>query len=298
MLLVSLWIMSCGHNATPTELNDTSDWDAQFIDSAYHLLYKDKDTTRALRYYDSSFNQSGETAVYPKAARFGLIADYYYFFTSDNEATSKMIDSVLLLYNTSNLQNHYSKTYVNYLLFGGQIAYRLLQYNKANEYYFKAKKLADQNLNTCEKKAFYYSIAMVLYQQQNYSASLNYFREAYALQATCSPQTTAIVLQQQEIQSNIGLCFIQLKKYDSAMIHFDQALQIADRNKDSLGAKFMDEIYGVVYGNKAKVAIAQNRLEEAERLSKQSIALNDRKGYEVGDAMNVKLQLAEVYSRK
>jgi signal transduction histidine kinase len=297
MLLVLIFILSCQHKLK-TEIEDTSYWNSKFIDSSYRLLYKDTDTTRALKYFDSSLSQSDKVTVYPKAARFGLIANYYYFFTLDNEATGRMIDSVLALYKTSELQDHYPRTYVGYLLFGGQIAYRLSLYSKANEYYFKAKKLADSHLNPCERKAFNYSIAMVLYQQQNYSASLRHFKEAYALQSTCTPQNAAIILQQQEIQSNIGLCLLQLKRYDSAMIHFDKALQIANSYKDSLGAVSMAKISGVIYGNKAKIFLAQNRLEEAELMSKRSIALNDRPGYEIEDALKVKLQLAEVYSRK
>lgn len=297
MLLVSLFLVSCSQNSI-TKFDDTAHWHARLIDSSYSLLYKDKDTARALKYYDSSLKQSDRITAYQKAARIGLKADYYYFFTPDNEATLKMIDSVLALYRTSDLQDRYPLTYVNYLLFGGQIAYRLSQYNKANAYYFKAKKLADSRLNPCERKSFNYSIAMVLYRQQNYSASLNYFKEAYVLQATCFPQTRAIVLQQQEIQSNMGLCLIQLKNYDSAMTHFNKALQIADRYKDSLGPVTMDKIYGVIYGNIAKVFMSKNRLEEAEELSKKSIELNYRQGYEVENAIEVKLQLAEVHSRQ
>ncbi|MCU7551763.1 sensor histidine kinase [Chitinophagaceae bacterium LB-8] len=297
MLLVSILILSCGQN-TKTELEDTAYWNARFLDSSYSLLYKNEDTAKALQYYDSSLKQADDITVYPKAARFGMIANYYYFFTPDNEATLRMIDSALALYNTSNLQDRYPRTYVGYLLFGGEIAYRLSQYNKANKYYFKAKMLADSHLDPCERKAYNYSIAMVLYQQQNFRASLNYFEEAYALQSTCSPLTTAIVLQQQEIQDNIGLCHIQLKNYDSAMVHFEKALQIADQYKDSLGAASMDRIYGVVYGNMAKVFIAKNQVKKAEQLSKKSIALNYREGYEVEDAIKVMLQLVEVYSRK
>lgn len=297
ILLVTLLILSCGQNSR-TEPEDTAYWNTRFVDSSFSLLHKDKDTSRALAYYDSLLNQADEITVYPLSARFGLFAGYYYFFTSDNAATSRMIDSALALYNTPELRNRYPRTYVGYLLFGGQIAYRLSQYNKANDYYFKAKKLADAHLNPCERKAFNYSIAMVLYQQQNFSASLDYFKEAYALQATCSPQTAAIVLQQQEIQSNIGLCHFQLKNYDSAMFYFDKALQIANQDKDSLGPETMDKIDGVIYGNKARVFVAQNRLAEAEQLSKKSIALNYRQGYEVEDAMKVKLLLAEVYGRK
>ncbi|HYE53826.1 MAG TPA: ATP-binding protein [Chitinophagaceae bacterium] len=296
LLLITLLAASC--KQTKTEQEDAAYWHTALIDSSYNLLYQDKDTTRALRFYDSAMRRADQTAIYPKAARFGLVANYYYFFTSDDATTARMVDSALAMYNTSKLQNRYPRAYVGLLLFGGHIAYRLTQYSKANEYYFRAKELADAHLNPCEKTAFNYSIAMVLYRQKNYSQSLNYFREAYTLQATCSPQTRAIVLQQQEIQSNIGLCLVHLKKYDDAMVHFNRALEIANQHKDSLGEETMNKIRGVIYGHQAQVVMAKGQLNEAQELSLTSIALNDREGYEREHALGVKLQLAEIYSRK
>ena len=297
LFLFSLIAASCSEKAR-TEKEVVATWNSRFVDSSYRLLYKDEDTARAISFYDSSLQQISKYEVYPQASRFGLLANYHYFFTSDNEATARMIDSAIALYNTHTVQDIYPRTYVSLLLFGGHIAYRLNQYSKANEYYFKAKKLADAHLDPCERTAFNYSIAMVLYRQQNFKESMNFFQQAYALQETCSPRTTANILQQQEIQSNIGLCLVELKEYDRALNHFDQAIQISLRYKDSLGPATMDKIYGVIYGNKAKVSMAKERLTEAEELSLKSIALNDRKGYEVENAMNVKLQLAEIYGRK
>lgn len=295
--LVLIAVVSCRQNKT-SEKEEISFWKHSFIDSSFSLLYQDKDTTRALHYFDSALKQFSNVTVYPKATRFDLKSLYYYFFTPDNKATARMIDSSLAFYNTAELRNHYPRSYVSLLLFGGQIAYRLNQYSKANEYFFRAKKLADAHLSPCERTAFNYSIAMVLYRQENYRTSLNYFKQAYTLQESCAPQTFAVVLQQQEIQSNIGECYAELENYDSAMLYFDKALQIANRYKDTLGPVFMDKIYGVEYGNKARVLMAQNHLDEAERLSLKGIALNDREGYEVEFAQTVKLQLAEIYSRK
>ncbi|HYH14387.1 MAG TPA: tetratricopeptide repeat protein, partial [Flavisolibacter sp.] len=297
LMLALLFFISCSEVAK-NEPEETAYWNTKLIDSSFRLLYKNTDTVQALQYYDSLLNLSEGITVYPKATRYAMIANYYYFFTTDNKATARMIDSALALYNTPELRNHYPRSYVGLLLFGGQIAYRLSHYTKANEYYFNAKKLGEAHLSPCERKSFNYSIAMVLYRQQNFYQSLHYFKEAYAQQATCSPQTTANILQQQEIQSNIGLCFVQLKKYDSAMAHFDQALQIAEHYKDSLGSATLEKIYGVIYGNKAQIAMAKGRLDEAEQLSLKSIALNDRVGYEQENAMSVKLQLAEVYGKK
>jgi len=297
VLLLFLFAFSCRQN-TKTEQEELAYWNAGAVDSASRLLYRDKDTTAALNLYDSLLNGLEEATVYPKASRFVLLANYHYFFTQNNAATAAMIDSALCLYKTPELQQHYPRSYVGLLLFGGQIAYRLLQYNKANDYYFRAKKLADAHLNPCERTAFHYNIAMVLYRQENYRQSLSYFKQAYALQNTCAPQTMAIVLQQQEIQCNIGLCFLQVKRYDSATHHFETALQIANRYKDSLGPQTMDKIYGVVYGDQSKVALETGRLDKAERLALKGIALNDREGYDIDNALGVKLQLADVYNRK
>lgn len=297
LLLLLLTAVSCRQSQI-TETSEVAFWKQSFVDSAYSLLYKQKDTARAFSFFDSSLQASHRAGVYPKAARFDLKSNYFYFFTGDNEATARMIDSALSIYNTAELQNQYPRTYVGLALFGGQIAYRLNQYGKANDYFFRAKELAEAHLSPCEQTAFNYNIAMVLFRQENYSASIGYFKEAYARQATCASQNFGVVLQQQEIKSNIGLCFVELKAYDSAQAYFDQALAIANRYKDTLGPIFLDKIYGVVYGNKAKVLVAQNRLNEAEQVCKRAIALNDREGYEVDFAQGVKLQLADIYCRK
>lgn len=297
VLVLCLLLFSC-KQAANTEQEEAAFWNKTLIDSSYRLLYADKDTARALHHFDSVWQETSSNAIFPKAARSVMLANYHYFFTADNAATAKLIDAGLDVYDTPELQNRYPHAYVGLLLFGGHIAYRLSQYTKANDYYFRAKKLADAYLTPCEKTAFNYNIAMVLYRQQNFSQSLHYFNQAYTLQETCAPQTTAVVLQQQEIQSNIGLCHVQLKNYDSALVYFDKTLQIANRYKDSLGPATMDKIYGVIYGNRAQVALAKNRLNDAEQLCLQSIALNDREDYEVENARGVKLQLAEVYNQQ
>ena len=297
LAVILCFMVSCVGKTRP-ETEEVAFWNAGLLDSTNRILYKEKDTSAALAYFDSVLNQYSEPPVYPKASRYIINANYHYFFTGNNIETAKMIDSALDLFNTPGLQHQYPKTYVGLLLFGGRIAYRLTQYSKANDYYFRARKLADDYLDPCERKDFNYSIAMVLYRQHNFRESLNYFKEAYAQQSTCLPQTAAVILQQQEIQSNIGLCHVHLKNYDSAVLHFDRALKISEQNKDSLGPVSMDKIRGVIYGNKAMVAIEERRLDEAEALSRKSIFLNDREGYEMENALHVKLQLAKVYHRK
>ncbi len=295
-LVLITMLLAC-RSPSLTEQEETTDWKSRFIDSAYRLLYTQHDTTQALNYFDQ---EAGSEAALPtlEATRFVIKANYYYFFSNSNDSTAAMIDSALARYASVDMQNRYPRAYVGLLLFGGHIAYRLHHYSKANNYYFRAKKTGDAYLSPCERTAFNYNIAMVLYRQQNYIESLNYFKTAYALQQSCSPQTTAIILQQQEIQSNIGLCFTHLEQYDSALVHFDKALSISNHYRDSLGPVVMDKIYGVVYGNQARVAAALGQYDKAIELSRKSIALNDREGYEQGNANWVKLYLADVFMKK
>lgn len=298
IIILFLTMLSSCRQKKLTEQEEIAYWKSAFIDSSLQLLYKHKDTTAALHYFDSAASKAHQITVYPKAARFDIQAEYFYFFTKNDTSTAKFIDSSLALYQTPQLQNAYPRSYVSMLLFGGQIAYRLKQYTKANDYFFRAKLLGSTHLNACEQSAFAYNIAMVLYRQQNFAASLNYFRQAYQLRSTCAPQSFEVVLQQQEIQSNMGLCYLELKEYDSAMMQFDAALSIANKYKDTLGPRFMDRIYGVVYGNKVRVLIEQKRLMAAHELAVRAIALNDRVGYEQDFAQGVKLSLAEIYRQE
>ncbi len=297
LLLLFFSLASC-KQATRTEQEEITYWGPRFTDSAHRMLYAEEDSTNAFRFYDSCLKEAATKDLYPYSTRFGLIANYYYFFTQDNAATAKYIDSALALFNTPELRDRYPRTYVGFLVYGGNIAYRIHEYRKANEFYFKAKKQADAFLEPCDRKAYHYSIAMVLYRQQNYRQSMQFFKQAFDLQATCTPETQGNVLQQQEILSNIGLCHAELKNYDSALIYFDKALTLANSHKDMLGDVAMNEIHGVIYGHKGQVALSKGQLHEAESLTQKSIELNDGVAHAQDHANQMKLQLAEIWGRQ
>ena len=76
LLLLLVVAVSC-RSSIPTEKEDTAYWKHSFVDSAFSLLYKEKDTVRALSYFDSALQYAHPASVYPKAARFDLKAQYY-----------------------------------------------------------------------------------------------------------------------------------------------------------------------------------------------------------------------------
>jgi signal transduction histidine kinase len=298
VLGAGLFAGGCRRQKWASEAEEAAWWSAQVTDSAYAVLYRERTPEHALRVFDSLLAGTGQTSPFVRSGRYGLLANHHYFHTLDYAATGRYIDSALGELNSGDLHERYPRTYVGFLIFGGEMAFRLSRFAKANDYYFMAKQAADTYLNPCQRSGFLYNLGMIAYRQQNFGQSADYFRDAYRSQATCPVQTTAIVLQQQEIQSNIGLCLIRLKNYDSALLHFNSALQIADSHQDSLGAITIDRIRGVVYGNMAKVYTATGQLPIAEDLYRQSIALNARPGYEVRDALLARIQLAEVYGMR
>ncbi|RYZ26497.1 MAG: tetratricopeptide repeat protein [Chitinophagaceae bacterium] len=287
-------LLSCRQHQ-PAEKEDVAYWNSKVVNPSHELLYKTENPQAAIALFDSLRNATEQSSPYIEAAPYVLLSNYHLFFSKNKDSTAAYVDSAIHVYRSKNVEQHYPRAYVGLLLFGGEMAFRLGNYMKSNDYFFLAKQLADKHLDPCERSAFTYNAAMVSYRQQNFDKSAAYFKEAYANQATCPVQTTAIVLQQQEIQSNIGLCLVKLKKYDSALQYFHNALQIAERYKDSLGPVSMDRIKGVVYGNMAKVYAATNRPAKAETYFLRSIALNARPGYELNDALANQVQLAELY---
>ena len=290
-------LISCGQK-TRTEKEDVSFWDAKVMAPAHEVLYKTENPRKALALLDSLKKVTGRSSAYADAAPYVLLSNYHLFLSKNNDSTSVYVDSALYVYRSKNLELLYHISYVGLLLFSGEMAFRMGNYTKSNDNFFLAKQLADQYLDPCDRSGFTYNVAMVSYRQNNFEKSAAYFKEAYANQATCPVQTTAIVLQQQEIQSNIGLCLIKLNQLDSALLHFNKALQIANQYKDSLGTITVDKIKGVVYGNMAKIYATKKELAKAESYYLKSIALNARPGYELTDALVTQVQLAELYGNQ
>jgi hypothetical protein len=82
LLLLCIFTTAC-HQRWKTEKEEVDYWNPKVIEPAYSALFTAKQKEAALHHYDSLVKTAGHESPYTKAARFGLIANYYYFFTSD-----------------------------------------------------------------------------------------------------------------------------------------------------------------------------------------------------------------------
>lgn len=222
--------------------------------------------------------------------RYGKLKDYNRVIENS--------DSMLLYLNDQNEKNKYIKRWktVAYNAKADALFAKGL-YNDAYDYYYKAKKLATENADSCSLRTYAYSLAMVLYKQQRFLESAHYFIEAYGECAACEEDFNLFYFKQ-EILDNTGLCYSAVHRYDSAMIFYNMALNYLNEKTGKYKhkeASVYEAPKAVVYGNMAEVLVNQGKYDSAKILYNKSININLQKGYTNSDALVDQSKLAHLY---
>lgn len=215
----------------------------------------------------------------------------------DIDQAALYIDSAIHYMEHNALTARYPLQYFDILCRKGELELSRSNYNQSYQYYLVAKQWASLYLTDCEMGAFTYNLGIVMYRQQNYVKSRNYFWESMSLYAHCE-RGEVVINKRQELADNIALCYVKTKQYDSAMYYFRQALAILDTNRNAIQPRLREIAQGVILGNMAKVYMEQNKLDTAASLLKRSIALNAQFWHDLNDAQLSQAQLAEVYKRQ
>ncbi|MET0393411.1 MAG: tetratricopeptide repeat-containing sensor histidine kinase [Chitinophagaceae bacterium] len=255
------------------------------------------DADSAIYIYDSIVHSLKDPPVIFSFMRYDFMYSLNTLVRKDNAKAALYLDSAIGYLERHRLTTQYPTVYFNSLCRKAELALFQENYNQAYEYYLKAKQWAFANLTSCEVADYSYSLAMVLYRQQKYPESSSYFKESFEQYSSCRRPVAAVAYRRQEIAGNIGLCYVKTKQYDSALAYFNRALTVLEQHRDSLGFQ-QDMARAVVWGNMAKVYVAQNKLDTAADLFKKSIAVNVGKRYDNMDAQLAQAQLAEVYARQ
>lgn len=175
------------------------------------------------------------------------------------------------------------------------------KYTKAFQYYYDGRVFARKNLDFCSYSQFTYQLGLARYRQREFLQAIPYFRQAIAENSNCkaAPGTNNAFYFAQTTLNTLALCFERVGRLDSAAYYYQHTLklirqQVMLRPDDK---KFAQTAIGVVYGNMGGVYIKTKNYTEAEQYLKESIRINDKAGYEIGDAQTAKLKLADLYIR-
>lgn len=255
---------------------------------------------KAMRYVDSMFQTKTEHTVY-EYTRYYSTAAYVNGIIGKTQLQMLYMDSLV------NLLRQYPRDpgltdFLSSTLMGrGDVKFNQKKYAESYNDFFEAIQLARNNNDVCRKMRVPYTIAMILYRQQQWASSGQYFKESLQYIDSCEKIIPYINNKKQEVLDNIGLCYTKQQKHDSAMLFYRQALALVEQNPYQLAIDSVNSLtryaaaLGVIYGNMAKVHAGKGNQDSAVVLYRRAIDLQSRKGFVINDMQLCMLQLSDIY---
>jgi len=197
------------------------------------------------------------------------------------------------------LKNIYPDEHVKTFYFRGDLLLAQKRYNEAFKQYYDGREYAFKNLEPCKLSNYTSQLGNVKFKQEQLPDAITYYKQALKESQNCEGDTSfeySFVYPQSKMNT-VAMMYEIMSTPDSAIHYYQQALSFietakATNQKDSI---FVQRAYGVVTGNLGGAYKMKGNYKDAERLFLESIAINDRPGYEYQDAMTVKIKLADLY---
>lgn len=253
----------------------------------------------AVNFIDSMYAQRPGADGYMLYQRYFFKERFYYYTQKDFDSTTLFVDSMLYALESNHIENKYAEDYALALNAKADYYYDVNDLDKAFEFYYKSKAVAQKSKDTCAFSNQSYHLGMITYRQEKYWDAIGYFRQSLTEHTKCHTDAIAFY-RAQELLNNIALAHTKLQQYDSARWYYNRALAHLETEGKKFGTtirEFSEKATGVIYGNLAKIFIARNQNDSAEYLLRKSIELNIRPGFETKDAILAQMQLAELYYR-
>ncbi len=298
-IYVILFFLLSGCRNVDSEQKEASKKFMPLLEHASNM-YRYGQKLTAISLVDSVFqslkNQASDSS---KFLFYQFMYDAYYGI-GEQEKVGLYADSMLLLFETGIIDRQkYKKQYTVANFSKADWLYEIGRYQDAYKYYYTAKQQAAADGDSCLMGYYNHKLGIVFYTSAKYRHSITSFIEAKRLLNTCNDFGS--FYRMQEIDDNIGLCYSNLKVYDSALIYYaksiamlkDGYVKYADRQK-----LLLDKAVGVVYGNMGSAYVGLNNLDSAEKLFKESIAINRKPEHDNTDALYTRIKLANIYLQK
>lgn len=264
-------------------------------------MFESGQLSRARRWVDSLFYRLENPTVFDYLSHYETNA-YVNAVAGNFVAQLNYTDSAIALVRAYLPNQVLSGELASLLINRGDAYFNLKNYSASFEAYFQATKAIKEYPDNCSILRVEYNIAMILYKQQQYEQSAQYFKEAMAYTTRCAEPQVYRNNRQQEILDNIGLCYTKLKAYDSANTYYRRALAIVLDNPYALAVDSINSIgryhaaAGVITGNMAKVYAGTGQTDSAIAIYKRAINING--GADLHDMQLCMIQLSDLYLRE
>lgn len=253
----------------------------------------------ALHYVDSSYQVFTDAGPYDLWLKYNFKANFYLNYQFDTLKARMYTDSMLSMIEGE--EELYKVEYANTLFAYGKLLVAERRYEEAFYYYYNGQVYAGKHLDSCRLAPFNSQLGMVRYKQGKYLAAIPYLRDALDELGHCGENGSFFdrFIQPQSILNTIALCYQKADHLDSAIFYYRQALSFINE-QDRLykeDTAFASVARGVVMGNLGGLYARQNKFNEAVRYLNESIRINNREGYAIGDAQTAVTKLADLYIR-
>lgn len=251
-----------------------------------------------LEYMDAAFNKLTNPTLQDRYRFYGFHYVYYQKTVFEFARSLAYTDSMTAINNKITNPVIHARNLADVSFARGDALFEMKQYSDAYESYYRGYSVGRDrsNINVEALGDYTYRMGMIMYKKGHYPLALSYFKDTYK-NFKNSGDGFVFFYRRQELMDNIGLCFRHMEQPDSALVYFNKALAIM--NKD--GFRYPDRklhlesARGVVYGNMADIYIKQKNYVKAAGLLKQSIAINLKPGYDNHDAQLTEIKLGQIY---
>jgi signal transduction histidine kinase len=291
---ISLFVLfSCNtdKNAQPKNGN------LLFVDSLISQTQKfgPENAKQTIAYIDSAL--AGKRLTFEqKVAIYGHKSMVYSTLLNDNVKAALYADSAVFLAGSDEAREKYPAQYelANYAK--GDALFNEGRYSDAYTSYYQAKLLPETHLSACTNSGYSYRIGMILYKQSRFIEAARSFQESFSETDDC-PDIFSRYLKSQELLNNIALCYYKSGNDDTALQYYNKALTFIETNRATHepNNRWHDIAKGVIYGNLGQIYKDQGKYDEAEKLFRQSIAINLKKGNDIWDAQSAYVKLADLF---
>jgi len=258
------------------------------------------DPIKAVVYFQTAFPIVREPGPGDLFQKYFFLNKCYLWYIKDYPKALCYADTLISVMEPYADDREYNLMYATANVCKGDVLFKQKRFNEAYSYFYKGKMSAKEGDDRCAYNKFQYDfqnkLADVSYGQERYLEAAAWHKRAIALLDECAGDTV-YRYSEQGVLDNIALAYSHAGLTDSALVYYGKALDmIAAMPQKTLRQKRdVDAARGVVYGNQGSTYYDQGKVELAEQKFKESIAINEQKGYAREDAMITRMKLAQLY---
>jgi signal transduction histidine kinase len=255
------------------------------------------DPTSSLVYLDSVRRASPWMGRADIWRLFNARVNYYASYKIDTAKRKAYIDSLFTL--IKGREDYYNYEYAHALFEKAKLMLNQRKYTLAFRFCFEGRNFAKNTLDNCSLSDFSGFLGSVRFNQGEFLAAVPYLKQAFSEVSECNSNASFnyVFIAPQSILNTTALCFEHAGLADSAVLYYRRDLDYVNKNKNKFPEKqvFVQTSIGVIEGNLGGAYAKLDQYPQAVKHLKQSIAINDRPGYDIEDAQTAKIKLAGLF---